>query len=249
MTEIQSIQRYFHDAISILEKVLRDEVRNLDQTAELISTSLATGDALHVFGAGHGHLFAEELAYRAGGLVPINPIIDYGYTLMGGSASRSTLLERLEGYSRIILENYDFHPGEVILIVSQSGINPGPVDVAITAREKGLQVVAITSLEQSSSLVSRHSSGKRLFELADVVIDNHVPTGDALIELQPGFPKVAAVSTVVGAAILQSLVAEIAQRLFDLGQEPPIWVSANVPSGDDHNRKMAGKYPSRIKAY
>lgn len=249
MTEIRLIHTYFHQAISILEKVLQDESRNMYHTAELISTSLATGGVLHIFGAGHGHLFAEELAYRAGGLVPINPIIDYGYTLMGGSASRSTRLERLEGYSRIILENYEFHPGEVILIVSQSGINPGPVEAAMAAREKGLQVVAITSLGQSSNLPSRHSSGKRLFELADVVIDNHVPSGDALVELQSGFPKVAAVSTVVGAAILQSLVAEVAQRLFDRGQEPPIWVSANVPNGDDHNRKMAGKYPSRIKAY
>ncbi len=249
MTDIPLIQTYFKEATELLESVLRDEAHNLDRTAALIADSLAAGGVLHVFGAGHGHLFAEELAYRAGGLVPINPIVDYGYTLMGGSASRSTKLERLEGYSRILLENFEFRRGEVILIVSQSGINPGPVEAALTAHAHGLQVVAVTSLGQSSSLPSRHSSGLHLFEIADVVIDNHVPTGDALVELKPGFPKVAAVSTVVGAAILQSLVAEVTHRLLDRGLEPPIWISANVPEGDEHNRKMAGKYPSRMKAY
>ncbi len=249
MTEIPLIHTYFNEAISILKSVLRDESQSMERAAAIITESLSEGGVLHVFGAGHGHLFAEELAYRAGGLVPINPIIDYGYTLMGGSASRSTRLERLEGYSRIILENYEFRRGEVILIVSQSGINPGPVEAALAAHEKGLQVAAVTSLGQSRNLPSRHSSGLCLFEIADVVINNHVPTGDALVELQAGFPKVAAVSTVVGAAILQSLVAEVARRLLERGLEPPIWISANVPEGDDHNRKMAGKYPSRLKAY
>ncbi len=249
MTKIPLVHTYFSKAISTLESVLRDEVRSLERTAAIITESLFEGGVLHVFGAGHGHLFAEELAYRAGGLVPINPIIDYGYTLMGGSASRSTKLERLEGYSRILLENYDFRRGEVILIVSQSGINPGPVEAALAAREKGLQVAAVTSLGQSRNLPSRHSSGLRLFEIADVVIDNHVPTGDAVVEIQDGFPKVAAISTVVGAAILQSVVAEVSGRLLERGLEPPIWISANVPEGDGHNRKMSEKYPSRLKSY
>lgn len=249
MTSIPVIRTYFHESISILEQVLETQGPALERAAALITASLAKNGVLHVFGAGHGHLFAEELAYRAGGLVPVNPIIDYGYTLMGGSALRSTRLERLEGYSRIILENYDLRTDEVLLIVSQSGINPGPVEAALAAREKGLKVIAVTSLEQSRSLTSRHSSGSRLFEVSDVVIDNHVPTGDALIELRPGLPRVAAVSTVIGATILQSLIAEVARRLLDSGFEPPIWVSANVPAGDVHNSRLAGQYPSRIKSY
>jgi uncharacterized phosphosugar-binding protein len=249
MTEIPNIHTYFKGATAILEQVLRSETHNLDRAAQLITDSLSGSGVLHIFGAGHGHLFSEELAYRAGGLVPINPIIDYGYTLMGGSASRSTKLERLEGYSRILMGNYEFRQGEVIVIVSQSGINPGPIEVALVGREEGLQVIAVTSLGQSKSMPSRHSSGMRLFEVADVIIDNHVPIGDALVELKPDFPKVAAVSTVIGAAILQSLVAEVALRLLDRGLEPPIWVSANVPEGDEHNQRMAGKYPSRLKAY
>ncbi|MBS3949191.1 MAG: SIS domain-containing protein [Peptococcaceae bacterium] len=249
MSKISFAQHYFKTAISILEEIIQDEQSNLDRAADLITQSLTEGGVLHIFGAGHSHLFAEELAFRAGGLVAINPILEYGYTLMGGSASRSTQLERLEGYSKIVLENYHLRPKEVIIITSQSGINPGPIEAALSAKEKGLFVVALTSMHQSSKLSSRHSSGKKLFEIADVVLDNHVPSGDAVIELQTDFPKVAAVSTVTGAAILQSLVAEVAHRLLRDGIQPPIWISSNVPAGDEHNNKLASQYPSRLKSF
>ncbi len=249
MAEIPLARQYLQTTFSILQQVLHYEQANLDAATRLIAESLESGGVLHVFGAGHAHLFAEEVAYRAGGLVPVNPILDYGYTLMGGSASRSTRLERLEGYAKILLGNYDLRSGEVLVIVSQSGINPGPVEAALAGKEKSLHVVAVTSRGQSRLLPSRHSSGKRLFEIADVVIDNHVPTGDAVVELRPDLPKVSAVSTVVGAAILQSLVAEVAARLLQMGTEPPIWISANVPGGDEHNLQLAAKYPSRIKSF
>jgi len=249
MAEVIFAERYIQTALSILQQILRDESKGIDAAAELIVESLAAGGVIHVFGSGHAHLFAEELAYRAGGLAPVNPIVDYGYTLMGGSASRSTRLERLEGYAVVQLQNYDLRPGEVLLAVSQSGINPGPVEAALFAKEKGLHVVAVTSLVHSGNLPSRHSSGKRLFEIADVVIDSHVPMGDALVELHPDIPKVSPGSTVVGAAILQALVAEVASRLLQRGTEPPVWISSNVPGGDEHNLRLAEKYPSRLKAF
>ena len=228
---------------------MHDEAMTIDRAAEMMVTSLAGGGTLHVFGAGHAHLFAEELAFRAGGLAPVNPIVDYGYTLMGGSASLSTRLERLEGYATAKLQSYDLRPGEVLLVVSQSGINPGPVEAALYAKERHLNVIAVTSVGHSRGMLSRHSSGKRLYEIADVVIDNHVPMGDALVELRPGFPRVSAASTVVGAAILQALVAEVTSRLMQRGIEPPVWISSNVPDGDAHNKRLAEKYPARIKAF
>ena len=181
MTEIPFAERYLQAALTILQQIVRDESRAIDAAAELILNSLAEGGTLHVFGSGHAHLFAEELAYRAGGLAPVNPLVDYGYTLMGGSASRSTRLERLEGYAIVQMQNYDLRTGEVLLAVSQSGINAGPVEAALFAKERDLHVVAVTSLAHSGNLPSRHSSGKRLFEIADVVIDTHVPMGDALV--------------------------------------------------------------------
>lgn len=249
MSVLPYASKLFSTSIVIIQRVWQQEESNLDAAATLLTECIAAGGVFHIFGAGHSHLFAEEVSYRAGGLVPVNPILDIGYTLMGGPPSRSSALERLEGYVSTILNSYDLRPNEVMIIISQSGRNAGPLEAAMYAKEKGLQVIAITSLAQSKAQTSRHSSGKRLFEIADVVIDNHVPEGDAAVELKPGQPKVAPLSTIVGAAILQGLVAEVAGRLLDRGIAPPVWVSANVEGGDEHNRKMALQYQSRVRHF
>jgi len=175
MDATSGMERYFEVVFQTLETVRRAEATTMSQVAERITTSLAQGGVLHIFGAGHAHLLAEEISYRAGGLVPVNPILDIGYTLMANPPSRTTALERLEGYARTLMEGYDLRPGEVLIVFSQSGINPGPVEVALYGKEKGLTVVAITSLTQSRNQASRHSSGKRVFEIADLVIDTHIP--------------------------------------------------------------------------
>jgi uncharacterized phosphosugar-binding protein len=244
------IERYFETVFRTLETVRQAEAATMAQVAERITASLAQGGVLHIFGAGHAHLLAEEISYRAGGLVPVNPILDIGYTLMANPPSRTTALERLEGYARTLMDGYDLRPGEVLIVFSQSGINPGPVEVALYGKEKGLTVVAITSLTQSRAQASRHSSGKRVFEIADFVIDTHTPPGDAAVEIAPGLPKVSPLSTVVGAAILQALVAEVALRWYQTqGTPPPVWMSANVPEGDRYNQQWIAKFPSRRKTF
>jgi uncharacterized phosphosugar-binding protein len=227
-------KRYFQTAIQTIEKVMETQAEALDQAADWIAESIAAEGVLHVFGAGHSHAISEDVFWRAGGLAPVNAILDYNYTLIGGgSPTRGTRLERLEGYSKIILENYDLRPGENFVVISQSGINPGPVEAAMAAKSRELKVIAITSLEQSKNSQSRHSSGKRVFEIADLVIDNCVIPGDACIEIAPDLPKAAPLSTVVCCSIMQCLVAEVATRLYQRGIEPPIWLSANIPGGDD----------------
>ena len=232
-----------------LETVFTEELSNLDHTASLIVDNFLAGGVLHMFGAGHSHLFCEEMAYRAGGLVPVNTIMDIGYTLMGNVPSQSTRLERLDGFIETVMDGYIFKPNEIIIILSQSGRNPGPVGAAIYAKEKGLQVVAITSVSQSRDSQSRHKSGKRLFELADVVIDSHVPHGDASVEISPEFPKVAPLSTIIGSTILQFLVAEVAGRILEEGETPPVWVSSNIDGGDAHNQKMVESYQPRFQPF
>lgn len=230
---------YFQTAIETIQKVMQTQANALDQAAGLIAESMKSGGVLHVFGSGHSHAISEDVFWRAGGLAPVNAILDYGLTQIGGgSPTRSSRLERLEGYSPIILDNYDLRPGEVIIVVSQSGINPGPIEVALAAKSRGLKVIALTSQEQSMHTPSRHSSGQHLYEIADLVIDNCVPPGDACVEIAPGLPKAAPLSTVVCCSIMQSLVAEIAARLYQQGVEPPIWISANVPGGDDRLAKL-----------
>lgn len=241
--------RLFSIAGDTLELVWSEEKEAIMKASEKIVQSLSDNGVVHIFGAGHSQLFAADVSFRAGGLVPINPILDYGYTLMGGPASRSSRLERLEGYATAIIEGYDLQERDVLIIASQSGRNPGPIEAALYAKSNGLFVIAITSVEQSSTQKSRHSGDRNLYEIADLVIDNHVPVGDAVVTIKDNFPKVGPISTIVGAAILQSIVAEVAGRIIEKGETPPIWISSNVDGGDDHNLRMGRDYPSRIKPF
>lgn len=241
---------FFQKAIETIQRVQETQAPVLDQAANWITESIKTDGVLHVFGAGHSHLVGEDVLWRAGGLAPVNAILDYSYTLIGGgSPLRGTQLERLEGYAKIILDNYDLRPGEILIVASQSGINPGPIEAAMIAKARGLKVIAITSLEQSSHAISRHSSGKRLFEIADLVIDNCVVPGDACVEIAADLPKAAPLSSVVTCSIMQCLVAEVAARLYRCGIEPPIWKSANVPGGDERLAYLMSRYGgARLKS-
>lgn len=248
-TDILYARQFFSKALETINTVLESEAEKIKSAALIITRSISEGGVVHIYGAGHSHLFAEEICHRAGGLVPLNPILDVGYTLMGGPPSKGSRLERLEGFAEILLDSYEMRPNEVIIIMSQSGRNPGPVEAAIYAKKKELQVIAVTSVEQSRGQTSRHSSGKRLFELADLVIDNHVPTGDAAVELKPGQPKVSPLSTIIGATILQGIMAEVAGTILEKGEYPPVWLSSNLDGGEEHNMAMAAKFKSRIKPF
>ncbi len=242
------LESYFETVAQLLETVRREEAATIREVAARIVNSLSQGGVLHIFGAGHSHLLAEEISYRAGGLIAVNPILDMGYMLPFNSPSRATALERLEGYARSLMEDYDFRAGEVLIVCSQSGINPAPLEVALYGKEKGMTVVALTSLAHSRDLQSRHSSGKRLFEVADLVIDTHTPKGDAVLDCGPGLPRVAAVSTVIGASVLQALVSEVASIWMQTQTTPvPVWVSANLAAGDQHNQMHMSRLPRRRK--
>jgi uncharacterized phosphosugar-binding protein len=234
---------YFTKVCEIVEKVSQTQQESIEKASHWIAESIGNGGVLHVYGSGHSHVVGEDLFYRAGGLATVNAILDFNFTQMGGGLpTRSTKFERLEGYAKILLENYDLREGEVIVIASQSGINPAVIEAALEAKAKGLNVVALTSLEQSTHAAPRHSSGKRLFEVADLTIDNCIPTGDAVIKIAEGIPKAAPVSTVVHCSIMQAIVAEVAMRLYDQGIEPPLWVSANVPGGDERTAELMKQF-------
>ena len=236
---------YFDNVIATIEKVRQTQAQTIDTASEWIKDLLEKDGVLHMFGSGHSHAITEDVFWRAGGLAPVNAILDVNLTLHGGgSPTRGTSLERLEGYAKIIFENYDLRKGEVIIIVSNSGINALPVEAAMICKELGLKVIALTNLEQSRNAKSRHSSGKKLYELVDLVIDTCVVSGDASIEIAPNLPKTAPLSTVISCSILQCIVAEVATRMYKDGFKPPVGLSANVPGGDLHlaewNRKFGG---------
>lgn len=224
---------FFENAVATIRKVQATQAEALDKASEWIKDSMEKGGVLHVFGSGHSHAISEDVFWRAGGLATVNAILDVPLTMHGGGApTRGTNLERMEGYAKIVLENYDLRKDEVIIVISNSGINALPIEVAQITKAMGLKVIGLTNLEQSRNATSRHSSGKRLFELVDLVIDTCVVPGDASIEIAPNLPKTAPLSTVVSCSIMQSLVAEVAARMYKDGFTPPIFTSANVPEGD-----------------
>lgn len=242
---MSSFDTYLETIQDMIKRFQEKERKNIFKAAEMIADSLAQGRVLHLFGSSHSLLIVEEIFYRAGGLVPINLISESPLTLE--SATKSTWFERLEGYAKRILDGYQIASGEIILIVSTSGRNPVPVEMALEAKKRGLRVIALTSLTYSKAVKSRHSSGKKLFEIADIVIDNGTIPGDAVLNIK-GLPhKVGPTSGVMGCAILQALIARVVEILVEKGIKPPIWVAANMPGGDEANAKYIEKYRIRIK--
>lgn len=240
-------------AVQVFLQKVAGESESIDRAAELLSEAIENDRLIHVFGTGgHSYMGAEEMFWRAGGLVPINPIFDSGVSLSHG-ARRSNLIERLSGYAKGVLRYYQIKTDEIMIVVNAYGINSVTIDAAVEAKKMGAKVIAVTSPEFSRSVPpdhpARHPSKKNLFELeeVDVVIDCHMPSGDAVVRVPGVEVKVAPVSTILNAFVLNCLVACTVEKLVSKDIVPPVWVSANVPGGDEANKKYLDKYFERIK--
>jgi uncharacterized phosphosugar-binding protein len=232
---------------------LDHEVRagGLDPAIDLIVSSVQRGGVLQAFGTGHPQAFATEIAGRAGGLIPTHAVVLRDVVLRG-SRDVSVVLQgaKLERYEAVIDELYGlytFDPADVFLIASNSGVSGSIVGLAVRAKADGHPVIAVTSLEHTNAVTPKHSSGQRLSEIADVVIDNRAPFGDTTIGLGDGL-SAGAVSSITAAYIGQLLTLGAAQRLRDAGEVPPLYISANVPGGDAHNDALKARYGERIAA-
>ena len=220
-------EEYLGNALAIAQRAADTQLGAIRVAAGLVADALAGGKTFWVFGTGHSHALAEELYGRAGGLADVRAILEPGLMLHEG-LQKSSLLERLPGLADVLLEINPLAAGDVVLIASNSGRNAVPVEFALGARARGVQVIALTSLAHSNAVTSRAPGGQRLFETADVVLDNCGEPGDALIKV-PGTPEpTGATSTLVGALLLQALTVEVVTRLTDRGQPPNILRSLNV---------------------
>lgn len=246
------VDDFYTKITDLLEKFKNKEEDNLKKAAKLMAESIKNDELIHVFGTGgHSYMAAEEMFYRAGGLVPINPIFDGGVTVANG-AVRSTKVERTPGYAKAILDPLKLEEdGKIIIISNVYGINSVTIESALEAKKRGMTVIAVTSVEHSKNLPqdahSRHSSKKNLFEIADIVLDVPVPIGDAILDIESLDVKTAPCSTILVSFCLNALVAETIQTLIKMGIDPPVWKSANSLGGDEYNKKYIDKYRKRIK--
>ncbi|WP_329483651.1 SIS domain-containing protein [Kribbella sp. NBC_01484] len=218
---------YLQKALEIAQRAAETQVGPIRVAAGLVVEALTTGKRFWVFGTGHSHVLAEELYGRAGGLADVRAVLEPGLMLHEG-LQKSSLLERLPGLADVLLEINEIAAGDVVLIASNSGRNAVPVEFALGARKRGAQVIVLTSMAHSTATTSRAPGGQRLFETADVVIDNCGVPGDALIEVDGSPERTGATSTMVGAMLVQALTVEIVTRLTESGQTPNVLRSLNV---------------------
>ncbi|SEF59060.1 Uncharacterized protein, contains SIS (Sugar ISomerase) phosphosugar binding domain [Nonomuraea solani] len=242
-----SRERYADQVARLVQAIPGDP--EISRAADLFTKSLTAGGVIQAFGSGHSEAVAMEIAGRAGGLVPTNrlalrDIVRYG------DAPRSELdrydLERDPAIARTILGLAPVQPHDLFVIISNSGVNGVVVELATLVKERGHDLIAITSRAHGDAVAARHPSGRKLTDLADVVLDNLAPYGDAVLPLPDG-GAVGAVSTITSALLAQLVVTQTVRNLLEAGEVPPVYLSANVPEGDAHNLRLEARYAGRIR--
>ncbi|MCL2865083.1 MAG: SIS domain-containing protein [Lachnospiraceae bacterium] len=239
-------KQYASQALDLALKAVDSQYEQILSAANIIYDSLKKDGLLHVFGCGHSHIFMEECFYRAGGLVPVNPIFETS-TMLHEGAIKSSLIERMMGYAPFILDNYNTKKGEVLLIFSTSGINSLPIEMALAAKEKGLTTIAMTSLNYKDA-VSRYPTGEKLCDVVDIVIDTQTPCGDAILDFEKSNVRAIPVSSLLGMTLLNTLMAEIIDCYEADNASPPVFISGNLEGGLERNKVYLEKYQFRVKA-
>lgn len=247
--ESVSARRFARESMAVLDRLTESAQHDVGRAAELIADCVREDGVIQAFGTGHSQATVLEIAGRAGGLVPTNRLSIADLVLYGGehpSALDGPLLERRAGVAARIYELASPRPQDLFVVISNSGVNNVVVEMALHAKEHGHRILAITSLAHTRAVPAGHASGRKLADLADVVLDNAAPRGDALMEL-PGGGAVCALSTLTGVLLVQMAVAEASALLIAAGERPPVYVSANVPGGFEGNLELEKRYAGRIR--
>ena len=248
---VKPTERYVSTVRERMDRLVLEESGAIQEAAHLVAEAVAADRLIHVFGTGgHSVMGAEEVFFRAGGLVAVNAILDEGVSL-GHGAMRSMAIERTPGYARAVLDYHDVGDGDILVIVNAYGINACTIDAALEGRRRGCRTIGVTSVELQRELPkghpSRHPNDQDLCDLVDVVIDTKVPMGDALVPIDGVVQRVGASSTFLNALAMNLMMIEAITILAERGIDPPIWQSANSPGGDEANTGHVRDFKSRVK--
>jgi len=237
----------FHKAIlEMIEEIISTQSEKIEAAAEIVAEAVSQDGLLHTLGVGHSHCITEDIFWRAGTLAPIHAILEQ--SMIGSvEVTKSAYLEKLEGTGPIICDYHRIAPPDALLTVSNSANNAMPIDVALEARKRGVKVIAVCSVTYANSLKPRHSSGKKLIDVADVVIDNCGEVGDTSLHLDGLEQGIGPTSTITGSFILNSFLVQAAENLTEMGIKPEVYWSGNLEGGMEANAAYHEKYWGRIR--
>jgi uncharacterized phosphosugar-binding protein len=238
---------YLDATIKLLERLRDEETDAIEQASAAVAESLTRGNQLFAFGCSHSSLPVQDIVYRAGGLMLVNPL--YGPGIAALDTRPATLgsdIEKLPGYARTILDNSPLRAGDVLIVVSVAGRNAVPIEMAQLAADRGITVIAVTSHAYTDAVTSRHSSGKKMKDFAHFVLDNKVDKGDAVLEAEGVPQRFCPASGVTSTALLHALIAATVEKLTERGIVPPVFLAANVDGGAEWNARLLAENSDRI---
>lgn len=238
---------YQEKIIKNLQEIIEKEKGSMNQVIEILLDSQKNKKSIFIFGASHAGILSQEMFYRAKGLININPIFAESVLVNVSPITKTTKMEQLEGYGSIVFSTSKIKEGDILILHSVSGRNPVIIDMALEAKKKGVKIISITNITYSKQVSSRHSSGKKLFEISDVVIDTHGEVGDAVCTLPNGKQKVGPASTITSCFIMNSIITDVAYKLADINpNEVPVLYSANLDNTKIENERLVELYKETI---
>ncbi len=241
------VKQYIEQVNLLLNQILEEDKDDLEKAAVIIADAIQGDGRIFAWGSTHSSTTMQDIYVRAGGLMVINAIFIPGLeALQTGPFGVTSKIERLEGYAEVILDYTPIRKGDVLIVVSVSGRNAVPIEMAKVAKERGVKVIAVTGYEYTRSVTPRHPGGKNMYAYADVVLDNKAKAGDAILEADGCPAKFCPISGITSSAVLQCLVAETIELLLSRGVTPPVFMAQNLDGGEEFNNKMFEKYRNKI---
>lgn len=242
---------YFESTTALMRRILEEEAGPLQKAALKVADQVAADRLVYVYGpGGHSNLAAQEVFFRAGGLMHMSAILDGG-TLLSNGALRSMAIERLPGYGKIVIADQGLGAGDLLILTNAYGINAALIDAALEAKRRGVLTIGFSSREHASKTATdhpaRHPTKQNLHDVVDIAIDTKVPIGDAVVDIPGLDDPIAAISTFANAFALNCLVIRTVAALVERGIEPPVWRSGNAPGGDAANARFIDRFRGRVR--